>query len=168
MTIYKGYRHSDGIGAQLVMKDDDMLDPRPSQKLYNHSPDGLNWGYEGAGPAQLALALLFDVSEDRDIAISLHQAFKREVVAAWGEEWEISSDIIKAWLEEKELEKRKSAPVWQKPTLSILRSAERLAEAARVPGSAEDPIWKAFFKKEIDMLLHRVKAFRSKLFGNGG
>ena len=33
------------------------LNPKPSQKYDNHSPDGFNWGYGGSGPAQLALAI---------------------------------------------------------------------------------------------------------------
>ncbi|GAJ01677.1 unnamed protein product, partial [marine sediment metagenome] len=32
------------------------LYPGKSQRVWNHSPDGFSWGYEGSGPAQLALA----------------------------------------------------------------------------------------------------------------
>jgi len=28
--------------------------------LWNHSPDGFEWGYGGSGPAQLALAIYQD------------------------------------------------------------------------------------------------------------
>lgn len=35
-----------------------FLSPSASQKVWNHSPDGFNWGYGGSGPAQLALAIL--------------------------------------------------------------------------------------------------------------
>ena len=28
----------------------------PSLEIANHSPDGFNWGYDGSGAAQLALA----------------------------------------------------------------------------------------------------------------
>ena len=34
-----------------------ILTPNKSQKVWNHSPDGFNWGYSGSGPAQLALAI---------------------------------------------------------------------------------------------------------------
>lgn len=105
MTIYCGYRHSAGAGHQLVTKDQDILDPRPSQKLFNHSPDGFNWGYGGSGPAQLALALLFDATGDRQIALSNYQNFKWDVVAAWKDDWIISSDDILKWLELKITEK---------------------------------------------------------------
>lgn len=37
------------------------LDPAPSQKIRNHSPDGFNWGYGGSGPAQLALAICLEL-----------------------------------------------------------------------------------------------------------
>ncbi len=56
------------------------LSPRKSQKIFNHSPDGFNWGYGGSGPAQLALALLLLVT-DQNIAVRLHQDFKWEFVA---------------------------------------------------------------------------------------
>lgn len=57
------------------------LDPRPSQAVYNHSPDGFAWGYSGSGPAQLALAILLAVGVDRFRATLLYQAFKSEFVA---------------------------------------------------------------------------------------
>ena len=98
MIHYRGYIHSGGCGQQLVTKDDDILDPGPSQKIWNHSPDGFNWGYQGSGPAQLALALLYDVTGDKDIAVRLHQAFKRAFVATWGETWEITDDYIQEWV----------------------------------------------------------------------
>lgn len=98
MTTYKGFKHS-ACGPQLVVKDDDVLSPHPSQELYNHSPDGFQWGYEGSGPAQLALALLYDVTGDRELSLSRHQNFKREFVARWGDEWEITSEDILNWIE---------------------------------------------------------------------
>src|SRR3990170_8477957 len=56
------------------------LDPGPSLRVWCHSPSGFNWGYEGSGPAQLALAILLLVTNN-DIAARLHQDFKREVIA---------------------------------------------------------------------------------------
>jgi hypothetical protein len=37
------------------------LDPRPSQKIRNHSSSGFNWGYNGSGPAQLSLAICLEL-----------------------------------------------------------------------------------------------------------
>ena len=99
--IYRGDRHSEGVGQQLVTKDDDILDPKPSQKIWNHSPAGFNWGYEGSGPAQLALALLYDVTNDEIVSVRLHQAFKSSIMAAWGDTWEITDADIKEWINDK-------------------------------------------------------------------
>ena len=101
MIHYRGYRHTGGLGPQLVTKDDDILNPTPIHKIWYHSPDGFNWGYEGSGPAQLALALLYDVTKDKDIAVRLHQEFKRDYVAAWGDTWEITDADIRGWVDSK-------------------------------------------------------------------
>ncbi len=39
------------------------------------------WGYKGSGPADTALSILADITEDRAVAERWHQEFKREVVA---------------------------------------------------------------------------------------
>lgn len=49
-----------------VWLDGEWLDPAPSQKVRNHSPDGFNWGYGGSGPAQLALAIMFKLTGKSD------------------------------------------------------------------------------------------------------
>jgi hypothetical protein len=81
-----------------VTKDSEPLSPAPSQKLYNHSPDGFQWGYGGSGPAQLALALLLDATGDPELSFELHQDFKWAFVATWAEKWEITTEQIKAWI----------------------------------------------------------------------
>lgn len=43
--------------TRKVILNGNLLDPAPSQKIRNHSPDGFMWGYGGSGPAQLALAI---------------------------------------------------------------------------------------------------------------
>lgn len=98
MSIYRGYSYQES-GALVVTKDGAPLSPAPSQKLYNHSPDGFQWGYGGSGPAQLALALLLDATGDSDLSVSLHQHFKRQFVAGWREKWEITTEEIKRWVE---------------------------------------------------------------------
>ena len=103
-TIYRGAKYSPTAGPGAVTKQKPNLapmifNPAPSQKVWNHSPDGFSWGFCGSGPAQLALALLLDVTDDGKLATFLHQRFKAEIVANWGESWEISSDEINAWVE---------------------------------------------------------------------
>jgi hypothetical protein len=55
------------------------LNPAPSQKVVNHSPDGFAWGYAGSGPAQLALAILLKLLP-KDFARSEYQDFKFDVI----------------------------------------------------------------------------------------
>ncbi len=76
------------------------LPPGPSQRLYNHSPDGFQWGYGGSAPAQLALALLLDATTRPDISLSNYQQFKSEKVASWGSEWSITRSEILLWIEQ--------------------------------------------------------------------
>lgn len=99
VSIYRGHPTRTKQGGFLVTKDGDPLSPAPSQKLYNHSPNGFNWGYSGSGPAQLALALLLDVTGDKDLAERHYQAFKREVIAALGKEWRMTTGSVQRWLE---------------------------------------------------------------------
>ncbi len=93
-----------GKPVRQVLKDGKVLSPKASQKIWNHSPDGFNWGYGGSGPAQLALGLLFDVLKKREEAVCLHQTFKWAFVAKWGETWEITTEEIEAWVEQQRKE----------------------------------------------------------------
>lgn len=74
------------------------LTPKASQALFNHSPTGFAYGYGGSGPAQLALALLYDVLGDKVLALSSYQFFKWEKVSQWIEpRIYITSDEIREW-----------------------------------------------------------------------
>ncbi|MDT7858349.1 DUF6166 domain-containing protein [Rubrivirga sp. S365] len=46
-----------------------------------HSPTGIEWGYGGSGPADLALSVLLALTDERT-ANTLYHRFKHEVVAA--------------------------------------------------------------------------------------
>jgi hypothetical protein len=73
--------------------------PARSQKLYNHSPDGFNWGYGGSGPAQLALALLLKFTT-MEKAMRLHQQFKWDVIATLPQgNFALQASVIELWLE---------------------------------------------------------------------
>lgn len=67
-------------GTKVVTIDGKELSPGFSQSIYNHSPNGFNWSYGGSGPAQLALALLCELTTP-DFALSVYQDFKRDVIA---------------------------------------------------------------------------------------
>ena len=65
------------ISTRTVWLDGVLLSPKRSQKVYNHSPDGFSWGYGGSGPAQLALAVMLELTGDS----RGYQKFKWDVIA---------------------------------------------------------------------------------------
>lgn len=68
----------EGNADREVVLDGKSLFPTKSQKIRNHSPDGFNWGYGGSGPAQLALAIMLELTGKPDG----YQDFKFRVIAA--------------------------------------------------------------------------------------
>lgn len=94
MKTYVGGR---GLAGAEVTVDGRALDPRFDLKRL--SPAGFEWTYEGAGPAQLALALLADHLGDDARALALYQPFMRAVVADLDNSWELTSADIDAALE---------------------------------------------------------------------
>ena len=55
---------------------------------------GFEWTYEGAGPRQLALALLADHLGDPTRALALSEAFMRAVVAELDNAWQLTGAEI--------------------------------------------------------------------------
>ena len=88
--LYQGRRTADGCTVTVNGK------PLPlGLEVWNHSPTGLEWGYAGSGPAQLALALLLDHLRDRRRAVESHQRFKFAVVARLPRDgWALTSTEI--------------------------------------------------------------------------
>lgn len=75
----------------------EQLDPRTD--LRNHSPTGLEWGYSGSGPAQLALAMLADLACDR-IALAFYQLFEHDVIAGLGKtRFTLTAKKVVGWLD---------------------------------------------------------------------
>lgn len=93
--VYFGVRTRRGA---TVTRDGITLSPLPSQAIRNHSPDGFEWGYSGSGPAQLALAILLDVTGDRAQAERLYQRFKERFVASWESRWILTEGEVRGWL----------------------------------------------------------------------
>lgn len=97
MTTYRGSRDSNGFNA-VVTVDGEPLNPRLD--LANHSPDGFNWDYGGSGPAQLALAILADVTGDDQLALRHYQSFRETCISRLhSDQWNLSSDVIKEWID---------------------------------------------------------------------
>jgi hypothetical protein len=94
MKIYEGSR---SLAGAVVTVDGRPLDPRLDLRRY--SPAGFEWTYEGAGPKQLALALLADHLGDDAKALARHEQFMREIVAFLDNAWVLTSTDIAAALE---------------------------------------------------------------------
>jgi hypothetical protein len=93
MKLYRGGRSLEGA---VVTVDGKPLDPR--YDLRRLSATGFEWTYEGAGPAQLALALLCDHLGDDARALALYEKFMRQLVAVLDNSWELTSADIDAAL----------------------------------------------------------------------
>jgi hypothetical protein len=91
MNSYAGMRSNNG--DPVVLMNGLILDPKRSQRVINHSPDGFEWGYGGSGPSQLALAILLE-EVDQEMALELYQEFKWRVIAILGHEWRLDSITI--------------------------------------------------------------------------
>lgn len=86
--LYQGIRGP--LGARV------FVNGKPLPHVVLHSPTGIEWGYGGSGPADLALSLLADhlgetptrsqLEHGLSVAWALHQHFKAEVVARWPHE----------------------------------------------------------------------------------
>jgi len=89
MKVYEGGR---SLAGAVVTVDGRKLDPRLDLKRLSRA--GFEWTYEGAGPAQLALALLADHLGDDQRALQHHEAFMREVIADLDNAWRLTSEDI--------------------------------------------------------------------------
>jgi hypothetical protein len=100
VELYTGFR----LGSRVVVKaDKEELSPARSLAVFNHSPDGFNWGYGGSGPAQLALALLLREGVPDDVAVTLHQDLKWSTVVHWNQElnWLLRGSDLRYWIEQR-------------------------------------------------------------------
>ena len=96
MKIYKGVRSPQGC---VVTVDDQPLDPR--MDLGRSSDGGFEWGYEGAGPRRLALALLVDHCGDAQQAFDNYPVFTETVIAELkGDEWTLTGEQIQAAIDQ--------------------------------------------------------------------
>ena len=77
------------------------LSPKRSQALANHSPDGFNWGYAGSGPAQLALAILLEVTSEKEALLNYRAFMLGWLDPIVEDTFEISVGAIWDWLQTK-------------------------------------------------------------------
>lgn len=94
MIVYKGVRRQPKnivtVTRESLIKE---LDPRID--LYDHRPDDFEWGYCGAGPAHLTLAILADYLKNDDMAFQLIQNFTLKMTSQiQSDEWTMTSKQI--------------------------------------------------------------------------
>ena len=91
---YIGTRSREGC---MVFINGRPLNPRLD--LANHSPTGFEWGYQGSGPHQLALAILADALRDDESALSLYHHFTAEVISRFpcDKVFYLSKNYVKYW-----------------------------------------------------------------------
>jgi len=98
--VYHGRRDPTApVGEELEV----AVDGEPLAKRYDllsASPSGFETGYNGSGPAQLAIAMLAHAYDD-GFACEHYQQFKREVVANLPEDrWTLRTADLDAWRRE--------------------------------------------------------------------
>ena len=109
MTIlktYKGYRQEQKWFPDRTDGYVEVSSPVASEELsqyhnlWKHS-DGFNWGYGGSGPHQLALALLYHVTGDAEVASNNAQNFKWDIISKLdiNKGWQMTQTKIEDWLD---------------------------------------------------------------------
>ena len=90
---YRGDRTIDGIEVTV---DGRPLDPRYDIRAFTRN--GFEWSYEGPEPRQLALAILADHFGAAAPALEHCDAFMRDIVAEFGNEWVLTTAGVAAAL----------------------------------------------------------------------
>ena len=93
MKTYEGKRTIDGL---VVTVDGQRLDEHYEVKRFTRY--GFEWTYEGTSPLQLALAILFDYTADRQRAVALSEPFMKDVVANLDNDWRLTGEQIESFL----------------------------------------------------------------------
>ena len=106
MIIYSAHKISDS-GHQPVYRVEvngegeyvrcGYLLPEASQEVSYLSTD-FNFGYRGAGPDLLALALMLDATGNPEEAKQFYTSFADDYVTRWKNTWQITDQDIKDWL----------------------------------------------------------------------
>lgn len=79
-------------GKELPLED--------SLKIWNKSPSGFSWGYQGSGCAQSALGILFHFTKSERISIHLMQKFKRDIIATldFDQDFQLEKEVVTNWI----------------------------------------------------------------------
>jgi hypothetical protein len=93
MKTFEGRRTIDGL---VVTVDGKPLSEHYEVKRFTKY--GFEWTYEGESPQQLALAILYEYTGDRNRSITLSDRFMKTVVANLDNDWTLRGDDIEAFL----------------------------------------------------------------------
>jgi len=96
-NYYAGHHKAQGVLVTVTRSGrTKLLDPRCD--LRNNASTGFAWGYNGSGPAQLALAILIDYfgakPGGKALAEALYQPFKFTVIAALPDCWKMNFEEV--------------------------------------------------------------------------
>ena len=96
-NYYAGHHKAQGVLVTVTRSSRTKpLDPR--YDLGSNLPTGFAWGYNGSGPARLALAILTDYfgakPGGKALAEALYEPFKFTVIAALPECWKMSFEEV--------------------------------------------------------------------------
>ena len=96
--IVRGQRYSTNHAAVTI--DGQRLNWQDSLALRHHSQTGIEWGFPGSGPMQLALALLLKVT-DQDTALRYYIRFRDGVIARIAtDSWATTTADLAKWLQQ--------------------------------------------------------------------
>src|SRR5271155_6288506 len=97
MKTYEGKRTMDGLVV--------TVDGTPLSEYYEvkqFTKRGFEWTYDGTSPQQLALAILFDHTGDKERAVALSEPFMKDVVANLDNDWRLTGDEDDAYFQRRE------------------------------------------------------------------
>jgi hypothetical protein len=84
MKGYVGRRDFDGVKVYVITSTENKgLQREPLKHVMIHSPDGFEWGYNGSGPADLALSILADFFGENPTPGELRQGRHTITVEDW-------------------------------------------------------------------------------------
>jgi hypothetical protein len=96
MKTFEGRRTIDGLVV--------TVDGRPlpeHQEVKQFTKYGFEWTYEGENPQQLALAILYEHTGDKDRAIALSEPFMRTVIANLDNDWTLTGAEVDEFIRKK-------------------------------------------------------------------
>ena len=82
----------------VVTVDGKPLNPKISQRVANHSPDGFSWGYSGSGPMQLALGILLAAGVRKADATAYCIRFRQAFIEALPRASFVLKVDVQGWL----------------------------------------------------------------------